>query len=72
LWSDYNDDPVLKTTQLSFDTAVAWMVFPNVQLDAGVNFGLNRATPAIQLYTGISQRFRIRAALAVVVPQPIK
>lgn len=57
LWSDHNDDPVLKTTQLSFDTSVAWTLFPNVQLDAGVNFGLNRATPAIQLYTGLSQRF---------------
>ena len=56
-WADYNDDPVIKTTQLSFDTALAWTVFPNVQLDVGANFGLNAVTPAIQVYAGVSQRF---------------
>jgi hypothetical protein len=57
LWSDYNDDPVVKTTQVSFDTALAWVIFPNVQLDVGANFGLTTATPAVQVYTGLSQRF---------------
>jgi hypothetical protein len=57
LWADYNDDPVVKTTQLSFDMAVAWIVVPNVQLDVGANFGLTGATPAIQIYAGLSQRF---------------
>ena len=57
LWADYNDNPVVKTTQLSFDTAVAWIVVPNVQLDVGANFGLTSATPAIQIYAGLSQRF---------------
>jgi hypothetical protein len=57
LWSDYNDDPVTKTTQVSFDTALAWVVIPNVQLDVGANFGLTSATPAVQVYTGLSQRF---------------
>ena len=57
LWSDYNDDPVLKTTQVSFDTALAWVMVPNVQLDVGANFGLNSATPAVQVYAGLSQRF---------------
>jgi Putative MetA-pathway of phenol degradation len=57
LWADYNDDPVIMTTQLSFDTALAWTVFPNVQLDVGANFGLNSVTPTIQVYTGLSQRF---------------
>jgi hypothetical protein len=56
-WADYNDDPVIKTTQLSFDIALAWTVFPNVQLDVGANFGLNAVTPAIQVYAGVSQRF---------------
>ena len=32
-------------------------VIPNVQLDVGANFGLNSATPAVQVYTGLSQRF---------------
>jgi Putative MetA-pathway of phenol degradation len=57
LWSDYNDDPVVKTTQMSFDTALSWAIFPNVQLDVGANFGLTSATPAVQVYTGLSQRF---------------
>jgi hypothetical protein len=57
LWSDYNDDPVVKTTQMSFDVAVAWVFVPNSQIDFGANFGLNSATPAIQVYTGLSQRF---------------
>ena len=57
LWSDYNDDTVVKTTQVSFDTALAWVIFPNVQLDVGANFGLTSATPAVQVYTGLSQRF---------------
>ena len=57
LWSDYNDDPLQKTTQLSFDAAVSWIVIPNVQLDVGANFGLTSATPALQVYAGLSQRF---------------
>jgi hypothetical protein len=57
LWADYNDDPIVKTTQVSFDTALSWIVLPNVQLDVGANFGLNSATPAVQVYTGLSQRF---------------
>jgi hypothetical protein len=57
LWSDYNDDPAVKTTQASFDVALAWVVIPNVQLDVGANFGLNSVTPAVQVYTGLSQRF---------------
>jgi len=57
LWADYNDDPLLKTTQVSFDTALAWVVMPNVQLDVGANIGLTSATPALQVYTGLSQRF---------------
>ena len=57
LWSDYNNDPLQKTTQMSFDTAVQWLVNPSVQLDVGANFGLTSATPAVQVYAGLSQRF---------------
>jgi hypothetical protein len=57
LWSDYNNDPIVETTQVSFDTALSWIVFPNVQLDVGANFGLTSVTPAVQVYTGLSQRF---------------
>ena len=57
LWSDYNADPTQKATLMSFDTAVAWVVVPNVQLDVGANFGLTSATPAVRVYAGLSQRF---------------
>jgi Putative MetA-pathway of phenol degradation len=57
LWSDYNDDPTQKTTQLSFDTAVAWVVRPNLQVDFGADVGLTNATPTIQVFIGLSQRF---------------
>ena len=57
LWSDYNADPSQKTTQYSFDTAVTWLIRPNLQLDVGADFGLNTATPTVQVFAGLSQRF---------------
>jgi Putative MetA-pathway of phenol degradation len=57
LWSDYNDDPTLRTQQYTFDLAVAWVVRPNLQLDFGLDFGLNGAAPVVQVFAGISQRF---------------
>lgn len=57
LWSDYNADPTQKATLMSFDVALAWVFLPNVQVDFGANFGLTSATPAIQVFAGLSQRF---------------
>jgi Putative MetA-pathway of phenol degradation len=57
LWSSVNVDPVRTITQYSFDVALAWTLKPNVQVDIGLNLGLNRDTPAVQFYTGLSQRF---------------
>jgi hypothetical protein len=57
LWSQVNVDPSGTVKQYSFDTAIAWNVRPNVQLDLGANFGLNSDTPALQIYAGIAQRF---------------
>ena len=56
-WSDYNNDPMQRTTQYSFDLAAAWLVRRNLQLDFGLDFGLNRATPKVQVFAGVSQRF---------------
>lgn len=39
------------------DAAVAYLLTEMIQLDAGINVGLNRDTPNLQLYSGISQRF---------------
>jgi hypothetical protein len=57
LWSDYNADLTAKAALMSFDTAVAWVFLPNAQIDFGVNFGLTSATPVVQVYAGLSQRF---------------
>jgi len=56
-WSDHNDDPGQQTTQYSFDLAATWLVRRNLQLDVGVDFGLNSVTPKVQVFAGISQRF---------------
>ncbi len=57
LWSDYSADPRLGVTLMSADAAVQWLILPNTQIDVGANFGITRATPALQVYTGLSQRF---------------
>ncbi len=59
LWSDFNFDPAGEVTQYSADLGLAWIPkrAPNLQLDAGVNLGLNRVTPGLQAYVGVSRRF---------------
>jgi hypothetical protein len=57
VWSDYNADPAAKAALISFDAAVAWVFLPNAQIDVGANFGLTSATPVVQIYAGLSQRF---------------
>jgi hypothetical protein len=59
LWSQLNFDPKGLVSQSSFDLGAAWIPakHPNVQLDGGVNLGLNRATPGAQVYLGLSRRF---------------
>ena len=44
-------------TQSTLDFAVAKVLHKTLQLDAGVNIGLNRATPGANAYLGVSQRF---------------
>ena len=50
--TDPNTPPIY-----TFDTALIYLLTSNVQLDAGVDFGLNRAAPAVQVFVGLSQRF---------------
>jgi hypothetical protein len=57
LWGDWNFDPTGVVRQYSADTAAAYAVNPRLQLDVGVNVGLNRYTPGAQVYIGISQKF---------------
>jgi hypothetical protein len=57
LWTAQNFDPAGTVRQYSADVAATYLVRPNLQLDVGGNFGLNRATPDAQLYLGLSTRF---------------
>lgn len=57
IWGGCDWDPDGTTRQASADAAAAYLLRNNVQLDAGANFGLNRNTPDVELYGGISVRF---------------
>ena len=57
LWGDWNEDPAGAPAQYSLDFAAAKLLTKTFQIDGGVNIGLNRATPDLQLYTGIATRF---------------
>ncbi|MGA3403144.1 MAG: transporter [Acetobacteraceae bacterium] len=60
LWGQADNDPASPTKQASLDLSVSWIAWPNrpnLQFDTGVNIGLTSATPRLQAYIGISQRF---------------
>jgi hypothetical protein len=57
LWGMWDWDPAETTKEYSADVAFAYLPNKNLQLDWGANFGLNRATPDMELYTGVSVRF---------------
>jgi hypothetical protein len=57
LWGRWNWDPAGTARQASADGAVTYLINNDVQLDAGANFGLNRRTPDVELYTGVAVRF---------------
>jgi hypothetical protein len=57
IWGQWDWDPSGTTRQASLDGSLAYLLTNDVQLDAGANFGLNRNTPGVELYTGISKRF---------------
>lgn len=57
IWGGWDWDPAGTTRQSSADAAAAYLLSNDVQLDAGANFGLNRNTPDVELYGGVSVRF---------------
>lgn len=57
VWTSQNLDPSGAVRQYSADIDAAYLLGNDTQLDAGVNFGLNRATPDVEFYFGISRRF---------------
>jgi hypothetical protein len=56
VWGDWNEDPAGAPTQYSVDFAAAKLLTKTLQIDGGVNIGLNRATPDLQLYAGLAAR----------------
>jgi hypothetical protein len=52
----YTDDRA-PGPDVTFDAGLAYAVTKTLQLDAGVNIGLNRATPGVSFYTGVATRF---------------
>lgn len=57
IWAMWNWDPAGTGKQASGDAAIGYLVNRDVQLDAGANFGLDRQTPKVELYAGVSVRF---------------
>jgi Putative MetA-pathway of phenol degradation len=57
LWGQWNWDPAGTNKQATADGSVAYLVSNSVQIDGGGNFGLNRETPDVELYAGVSTRF---------------
>jgi hypothetical protein len=60
LWGQANNDPATPNKQASLDVSLAWLVWkkaPSLQFDLGANIGLTAATPRLQLYLGVSQKF---------------
>ena len=57
VWTAQNFDPAGTVHQYSIDGGLAWVARPNLQFDVGANFGLNQATPDVQVYAGVSTRF---------------
>jgi hypothetical protein len=56
LFSSIGTDPFTPAVY-TFDVGLAYLILPNVQLDAGANFGLSKASPDLNLYTGVTARF---------------
>jgi Putative MetA-pathway of phenol degradation len=57
IWGQWDWNPSGTSRQYSADGSIAYLVSKNVQIDGGANFGLNRNTPDVELYTGVSVRF---------------
>jgi hypothetical protein len=57
LWTAQNWDPAGTLRQYSADAAISHLLNNDLQIDIGSNFGLNQATPDLQVYAGISARF---------------
>lgn len=56
-WTKESFEPRQNGQQYSADLAASYQLTKTLQLDAAAYIGLNRETPGLQLYTGLSTRF---------------
>jgi Putative MetA-pathway of phenol degradation len=55
-----HNDTISPNKQASLDLSLTWLAWkksPSLQFDLGANIGLTPATPKLQLYLDVSQRF---------------
>lgn len=57
IWGQWDWGPAGTVRQASADGSVAYLIASDIQLDAGINVGINRSTPDVELYGGVSKRF---------------
>ena len=57
LYEQWDWQPGGTTTQSSFDVAAAVVPRRDLQLDGGLNLGLNRNAPDFEFYIGIAKQF---------------
>jgi len=57
LWGEVEDEPAGTIRRASADLTAALAIGKSLQLDAGANLGLNRATPRAEVYVGVARRF---------------
>jgi hypothetical protein len=57
IWAMWDWDPAGTGKQVSWDVSAAYLPTKQLQLDAGANFRLNRQTPDVEFYAGVSKRF---------------
>lgn len=57
LWGSWDWDPAGTTREATLGSNVAYQISTHWQIDGEVDFGLNRSTSDIELYTGVSVRF---------------
>lgn len=57
LWGRWDWDSAGTARQASADGSIAYLLGNNMQVDAGANFGINRQTPDVEVYSGVSVRF---------------
>jgi hypothetical protein len=57
IWNNLNFAPHRTVRQWSADASAAFLPTKRIQLDAGANFGLSRATPDLEIYAGASILF---------------